>query len=702
MSVARPDYFPHVDGLRALAVLAVMVYHLDPHALPGGFAGVDVFFVISGFVVAASLDGHRDERLGSFLAHFYARRLARLVPALATMLVVTTALYVLFVPKAWFNRAAETTGQAAFWGLSNWVLDRQVVNYFEPRAELNPFTHTWSLGVEEQFYLLAPLLLFAALARGAATWSRRDAGAAATAIILALATASLAASFHFGLARGARYVFYPVWFRFWELAAGVLLYVLGSRASDLSSRRVRLHKFAGWLGVSMVGLALLTPKPAAYPYLRAAIAVAGTVLLIGMPRARRAAPIDAILAHPVALWIGLRSYSLYLWHWPVYVLARWTTGLTAWPSNLLAVAVSIGAAALSYRALEEPVRRSTRLRNWPMPVRIGVFVLVLAVGWFAGNSLLRAQPALGLGLPTRQAADWYGQQQLLKRTLAARRSCTPAVSRSAIGPVKDAMTSFVPQGCSIEATAALFVIGDSHATAYLPMLEQLSAEQGRIVRVLQVPGCAYLDMMAPMGEERDAYCHRMAQASMRAVLARGHPRDVVFLPSLRLPRLVELGTPPLNMPGAAGYVRSAQEVARTRAAAADAWAWIGPFLDAGMHVVFELPKPVFRAHAFQCVDWFNRHNPDCRFGLVERREDQERYRAPVVDALQDLAKAHPRVHNWDPLPRLCGAATCSAMWGDRPLFFDGDHVSPYGNLLLLPSFQAKIADLERQDADASP
>ncbi len=162
---ASPAYFAHVDGLRALAVLAVMLYHLHPAVLPGGFVGVDVFFVISGYVVTASLASHRTQAAGAFLGHFYARRLARLVPALMVMLVASTALYVLFVPRAWFNRAAETTGQAAFWGLSNWSLDRQVVNYFEPRAELNPFTHTWSLGVEEQFYLIAPLLLFVALGR---------------------------------------------------------------------------------------------------------------------------------------------------------------------------------------------------------------------------------------------------------------------------------------------------------------------------------------------------------------------------------------------------------------------------------------------------------------------------------------------------------------------------------------------------------
>ncbi|MFP5396840.1 MAG: acyltransferase family protein [Gammaproteobacteria bacterium] len=701
MSHPHPAYFAHVDGLRALAVLAVLAYHLHPQALPGGFTGVDVFFVISGYVVTASLAGHRDERPGAFLARFYARRLGRLVPALVAMLVVTTALYVLFVPKAWFNRAAETTGQAAFWGLSNWVLDRQVVNYFEPRAEFNPFTHTWSLGVEEQFYLLAPLLLFAALARGANAQGRRVAPAAATAVIAVLAVASLAAGLYFGLTRGSRFVFYAVWFRFWELAAGVLLYLVGSRITALSPRVERLHRYAGPVGLGLVALAFLAPQPTAHPYLRSAVAVTGTVLLIGLPSVRRAGTIDSMLSHPVALWVGLRSYALYLWHWPVYVLARWTTGLTVWPFNLIAVALSFALAAVSYRALENPIRHSRRLRRWPPGLRIGAFVVLLAAGWWAGRSLLQAQPALGLGQPTRQAADWYGTHGLLRQTLSARRVCEPAVSRSAVGASPQAMTTYAPQACAVRAPATLFVVGDSHATAYQPMLEQLSAEQARVVRVLQVPGCAYLDMTAPMTPERDAHCHRMARTSMQAVLALARPHDVVFLPSLRLPRLVELGGSPRAMHGDGAYLRSASDTARTRAAAADAWTWITPFLDAGLHVVFELPKPVFRAHAFQCLDWFNRDNPDCRFGLDERRDDQERYRAPVVDALRGLAAAHPRIHLWDPLPHLCESAACSALRDGRPLFFDADHVSPYGNLVLLPALRALITALPSSQGDAA-
>ena len=687
-----PTYFAHVDGLRALAVLSVMLYHLHPAVLPGGFTGVDVFFVISGYVVTASLASHRSESAGAFLGRFYARRLARLVPALVTMLVVTTALYILFVPKAWFNRAAEATGQAAFWGFSNWSLDREVVNYFEPRAELNPFTHTWSLGVEEQFYLIAPLLLFVAVGQ---QFNPRHRLLGAIGIAL-LALLSLAACYYFGLTRGARFVFYQITFRFWELAAGVVLYLLGGRLTRLPGTWRRLYQLTGWLGLILVALAMGLPKPTAYPWIRSTIAVLGTMMLIGLPRIERHDRLQPVLSSQLALWVGVRSYSLYLWHWPVYVLARWTTGLGVWPFNLIAVAVSFAAAAVCYRAVENPVRHSATLKQWRPSSRIAIFALVLALGWLAGGALQAQQPNLGLGQPTRQAADWYGDRQLLKSTLAASRQCDPSVQRSPIGGAAQAITAFIPQGCERQAIAQLFVIGDSHATAYLPMLEQLSAEQGRTVNVLQVPGCAYIDMMAPMDSALDGYCYRMAQASMRAVLEQARAGDIVLLASLRLPRLIELGGAqrrPAPDPAQAPddvYARSARELDSIRNAARDAPRWFLPFVDAGLHVVFELPKPVLRAHPFHCVDWFNRHNPDCAGGLSERRADQERYREPVVEAIRALVAAHTGLSTWDPLPDLCDVALCNAMHSGRPLYFDGDHVSPYGNLVLLRTFREAV------------
>ena len=146
-------YIGAIDGLRAIAVLSVMICHLDRSWLPGGFTGVDVFFTISGFVVTLSMMDQRFARVPDVVALFYARRLRRIAPALIVMLLVATLATVLFVPDAWLSEAIPSTGVAAFSGVSNVVLAAQTNTYFAPRAEYNTFLHTWSLGVEEQFYV---------------------------------------------------------------------------------------------------------------------------------------------------------------------------------------------------------------------------------------------------------------------------------------------------------------------------------------------------------------------------------------------------------------------------------------------------------------------------------------------------------------------------------------------------------------------
>jgi len=155
MMLSKVQYRPDVDGLRAIAVLSVMIYHLNSAFLPGGFVGVDVFFVISGFVVTSSLVAGRSASLPAFVGEFYARRLARIVPALVLALVVSAFAATLFIPEAWLSSLSERTAQYAFFGLSNWVMQANSDFYFAPRAEFNPYVQTWSLGVEEQFYLIS-------------------------------------------------------------------------------------------------------------------------------------------------------------------------------------------------------------------------------------------------------------------------------------------------------------------------------------------------------------------------------------------------------------------------------------------------------------------------------------------------------------------------------------------------------------------
>ncbi|MGR8931903.1 MAG: acyltransferase family protein, partial [Gammaproteobacteria bacterium] len=354
-----PKYFPHVDGLRSVAVLAVIIYHLNSKLLPGGFVGVDIFFAISGFVVTASLANHKGESFLGFLGFFYSRRLARITPALVVMLFVTTVAYVLFVPRSWFNEMADTVGQAAFWGVSNWILDQSAINYFEPRAEFNPFTHTWSLGVEEQYYLVAPLLLFKWISWRAHSPRRK----LAIGIMALLAAISLSACIYFAILHGPRFVFYQITFRFWELAAGVIWYQLMAEQANFGKNFDWFWDIGGWLGLFIIAILFFLPNPEAYPWIRGLFAVIGSVLLIGSPkRIKNDGIVKRVLGSQSMVWIGLRSYSLYLWHWPIYVLFRWTVGLELWPFNVLSIVLIVLIATFSYRWIEQPIRQSTKLK----------------------------------------------------------------------------------------------------------------------------------------------------------------------------------------------------------------------------------------------------------------------------------------------------------------------------------------------------
>ncbi len=216
MSPPERSHNAAIDGLRALAVLAVVVFHTNATWLPGGFTGVDLFFVVSGFVISQSLASRAQASLGAMLLDFYRRRVLRLLPALLVMLMATFVLSALFIPRAWRNEQFDQTGWAALVGFSNIVLAGQQDDYFSPGAELNPFLHTWTLGVEEQFYLVFPLLFFVWL-RGRERWP------GARWLLPALTMLSLAwAGWQARSAPASAFYLLPA--RFWELAAGALLY----------------------------------------------------------------------------------------------------------------------------------------------------------------------------------------------------------------------------------------------------------------------------------------------------------------------------------------------------------------------------------------------------------------------------------------------------------------------------------------------
>jgi peptidoglycan/LPS O-acetylase OafA/YrhL len=377
MSHSGTDFRPDVEGLRGLAVLLVVLFHAGL-ATPGGFIGVDVFFVISGFLISGLLLRELGTSGRVDLARFYARRVRRLLPAGAVVLVVTLV-------AAWFlvdpldRAAAELDGAAAALSIANIRFAIAAGDYFQSVADPSPFVHFWSLGVEEQFYLVWPALLILA---GRVVRGRAGAIAVLGIVFAASLTAELLIT-----SSQVNVAFYSLPTRAFELATGGLVAVASMSFGHLP----RLVTFpAGILGIgAILAAGLVFDETLAYPGLYALVPTIGTAaLIIAGPRALS----GRLLSVPQLRWLGRISYSLYLWHWPILVLVPLAIGAPlSVPETLGCVAAALVVAALSWRLVEEPFRRgfgpiTTRPRRTVLAGLTAVLALAVASGSLAARS----------------------------------------------------------------------------------------------------------------------------------------------------------------------------------------------------------------------------------------------------------------------------------------------------------------------------
>lgn len=343
VTYSNSSYRPEIDGLRAFAVVAVIINHFNKDVLPSGYLGVDIFFIISGFVITSSLAGRPTKNFSDLLLGFYIRRIKRLVPALVLFVLTTSVLICLFNPEP---AVSLDVGKKALFGFSNITLYRSATDYFAASSELNVFTHTWSLGVEEQFYFLFPFLVWSSgYGRLTSKGSRN-----LLCVIGALSVASLIAFVYLCRQTHQPIAYFLMPTRFWELGAGCLLF-LGLKNSNGFFRGIQrippLLVTAGIVGV------LFTPLQFAVPATVAVVALT-TVLITCL--CSGTAGYDLFTCKPV-VYVGLISYSLYLWHWGVLSLSRWTIGIHWW-SVPFQVALMLLLSTASYRYIETPFRRS--------------------------------------------------------------------------------------------------------------------------------------------------------------------------------------------------------------------------------------------------------------------------------------------------------------------------------------------------------
>jgi peptidoglycan/LPS O-acetylase OafA/YrhL len=435
-------YRPDIDGLRAVAVASVVAFHAGLRGIAGGFVGVDVFFVISGYLIGGHIFSDvRQQRFG--FAAFYARRTRRILPALFVMLLVSYLAGLFLLTPLELKELGKEAAPTVF-GLSN-LLFYTGGGYFAPTAEHDPLLMTWSLGVEEQFYLLFPIVMLALSRLRART---------ELAALLILSLFSFAGSLWMMRVdpTGAFYLLPP---RAWELGVGAALAVWERRGAGRVLEG-SVGEIAGLLGAASIVVALVAYRPDyAFPGWFVLLPTLGTVLMLA---ARGAAINRRVLSWPPVVFAGRVSYSWYLWHWPVFFLHR-IVGGTADPWIL--IALSFVLAVISWRFVETPFRRRVLPPRTLLPR-------------YGGAAVLLAAPAIAFyasgGLPSRLSAD--GRAFALQASAARANPCLAPYGAAAPVGMGRCVPPLAP------GTARLVLLGDSHGSALSAGIADLARTTG--------------------------------------------------------------------------------------------------------------------------------------------------------------------------------------------------------------------------------
>ncbi|WP_179474934.1 acyltransferase family protein [Mycolicibacterium vinylchloridicum] len=570
---SEQDYFrPDIEGLRAIAVLGVVMFHAAIPGISGGYVGVDVFFVISGFLITGLLWREVSGTGSVRLRKFYGARARRLLPASATVGVITMVASILLlpplrIPTVLYDGIASALYVGNYW----FILDN--INYFSDSLSPSPFLHYWSLGVEEQFYLVwAPLILGTAWV--IRRFRRNRARAIASSRGPYLVVLGLVTVLSFAMSLLITYVvpamaFFSLATRAWQLAVGGLVALTVIRWQRLSPRTAAI---AGWAGLGMIVVACVWFTSATpFPGTAALLPTLGAVLVIGAGCATPAQGCGQFLSTSPMRAIGRISYSWYLWHWPVLVLAPALLGhALGLPERIIAAVLAAGLAWLTLRYLENPLRFAPRIRDFPWR-SLGLGAVATAIAVIVGLGLLKVVPTpVGPGAPANAVvftptgalaagSDIRAYDAAVVQTVAQVQTAlaaalevkaVPSNLNPPLSNLSGEQRNITYNGClrtpyesgqpdcvmgDITSSTTVALIGDSHAAMWMPAFQELAPQRHWRLQLMAKEACPIMDVAVGTAFRRLIESFQFCEQWRAEVLSRlqAQPPQLVVVSAFR-------------------------------------------------------------------------------------------------------------------------------------------------------------------------
>jgi len=666
---SQANYRQEINGLRAISIIAVIANHINERIFPNGFLGVDVFFVISGYVITSSILSKPNEPLARFLGEFYSRRFKRLYPSLLTMVLITSVISCFFIREPMIFLQ---TGFTSLFGASNFFLLSQNLDYFAPSTDLNPFAHTWSLGVEEQFYLIFPLFVWV-LRHLQVKWTRLM-----TCSLISIALSSSA--FFLTLSTQSIESHYLLQYRAWELAAGSLAFLHNTK-----SRKIRLKlRFVSEIGLALLIFLTIGPKLADLRVTKFALVFLTALLLVYLNERDLA---NRVLTFKPIIKIGLISYALYLWHQPVLTLSKWTIGQHFW---LIPIQISLiyAIANFSYKWIEQPIIFAKILKSTKktFSLIIGTSALVMSIIFSFWRPLITELPMHSyffLGNENqKQLADAPIDFYDSRSKKWAKNCHTSDRSIDALSGKWTLETDFLKNCLNGDQSNLIAFVGDSHTLSMFPIAIDLSNSKKATTFILSRDGCAYPSQGRTSRSGCDETMSNTSEFLLQKMQINSSP-DAIIATSRLLshfaaggPHSGQFGTG--NTPSAIranlkAYINELSELAAKLQLSDD-------------YLIVTAPLPYFPDLETELCEaqWFRPNSLKSSACFGTPKVELLRQREEVMSQLNDLSGRFKNMIIFDVFNLLCpDSEVCRPKLKDEFTYSDADHLSAAGARILI-------------------